>query len=142
MIHPPNFARPASELEDPLLGTRSVTLDPAGGKGLVLDEEGRSPVTTMSGRWIVEITQVSVNITSTALQTGGNMDVTVPGLQVGDMCFALGAEASDARQFLLRTRSTCTVENTITLDYFNADDGTVDPAPVTVNFLCLHRYIT
>lgn len=87
----------------------------------------------------LERMSAAVNIPNTAAHTGSSINVSLPGLEVGDWCFCLGNDgAGDPRQFHFYTNPVCTVADQITLQFFNADASARDPASFTFYFLALH----
>lgn len=90
--------------------------------------------------WRLEHVAVAVNVGSNAAHSVSSTVVSITGLQVGDLCFFLGAPAgsTDNRPFHFRTNPVCSVEGQITLLGFNASTSTVDPSEETFHFLVIH----
>lgn len=130
----------APSLED-VRTSIDVAPDPTGGHGYALNERGQVPIAAEEGQWVEKISVVSVDIPSTAAATGGTVNVTIPGLRVGDYCFFVGTATAATRQFDKSTRSLCVTENTIVLDFFNMTAGTVNPAADDFLFRCIHRFL-
>jgi hypothetical protein len=106
------------------------------------DEDGRESSLVLGAAGEVfrlEIVTVSVNIPNTALQTGGSLDVTVSGVVSGDRVAVLGRADSTGRNFIVYAASPVTVADTVTLQFFNADDGPSDPGAVNYDLLVIHR---
>lgn len=120
------------------IGVASI---PTAGQGYALNERGQVPIAAEQGQWVEKVSVVSVNIGSTGAKAGGSIDVTIPGLRVGDYCYFVGTSTAATRQFKKSTRSLCTVENTITLDFFNMTTGTVNPDEDSLIFRCVHRFL-
>ena len=88
--------------------------------------------------WREEYVSASVNIPNTSAGTGGNLQVTLASLVVGDICELIGA-SNVSRQFYKATRPVCVTAGQITLDYFNMDTAAVDPGADTMHFRITHR---
>lgn len=139
----PSFARPTSELSTPLLSPPEVSAAPSAGQGFSLNAQGHIPVVAKDGQWTMEYVSVAVNITSTLNHANNTPTVSIPGLQVNDLCFLIGSEHGATRNsgFIKYTEPLCTTEGQITLACFNAESGTVDPTSATFHFLVIHRFI-
>ena len=110
-----------------------VTPDPAGGRGFSLNEQGHIPVVEGSGQtWTERILSGSLDIGNTAAGAGGNVDMTVTGVRVGDFVEIMGAATNGARQFALRPRLPVSADDTVTIDFVNASTGTIDPGAFTL----------
>lgn len=86
-----------------------------------------------------EIVTVSVNVPSTNAHTSGSVTPTIPGLNVGDLCFWVGVADNEGIQFHFRTIPLCGTSGQITLWFFNASDTTRDPNPADHYFMIARR---
>lgn len=101
--------------------------------------EGAVVVGTADEVWRMEVVAVTVDLPSTAAHTGAAVNVTIPGLAVGDLAFLLGGDGATTRMFIQSTRPVCATTDTIVLDIFNADAETQNPSSDTLRFLVIHR---
>ena len=119
------------------------TVDPAPGYGYTLDAKGRIPLATESGRWTLEYVAVTTDLGNLAAHSGTAATMTVPGLQVNDLCFFIGVDSeANVGQFIYYTYPpVCSTAGQISLRRFNADAAAHDPGSVAYHFLVLHRFI-
>lgn len=134
-----DFARPASELHKPRLGDIDPRANPSASKGYALDTVGHIPLIQETGEtWREEIVAVSVDLPNTSAHAGNSMNVTVPGLAVGDYCELVG-RGNVGRTFHAWTDFVCATAETIVLQYYNADTSGLDPGAGTMYFRVTHR---
>lgn len=137
----PSFAPPLSELATSNLAPPSVTLDPSAGQGFSLDERASVPIAVQGGTWRMEFIEASVDIPNTAGGGGGSVNVTIPGLAIGDLCFLVGRDSLTGRGFAAYTESECVTADTVVVQFVNATATASDPAAINWHFLVIHRFL-
>lgn len=73
--------------------------------------------------------QVSIDVTSKSAATSAEQDITVTGVEVGDIVLAINKPSLSAGLGIVNARVKSA--NTIAITYMNATAGAVDPAAET-----------
>jgi len=79
--------------------------------------------------------QVSVTVPSTAAAAAGDVTVTVPGVQLGDIVH--GAAVGSAIPAKVLVTFAVTAANTVTVNVWNESGATFNPGAVLYNFVVL-----
>jgi hypothetical protein len=80
--------------------------------------------------------KVNVNPPSLATVTESDQDVTVPGVQVGDLILGITPSAPTNPGYYAR-RVAVQAANTVRISWRNESTGTVDPGALDITFLFL-----